>query len=103
MACVLSRHGRVFQGLIGRNVEVAVRSQSPANTVRIAYAGSQDGTPPFTFAVQAGKNKLLVQALGCNNAQRITVVEVDGAVDCKLKTFRWSGTNFFTTMTIEGL
>ena len=103
MACVLSRQGRVFQGETGSSVQVAVRSASPASTVHIVYAGEHDGTPPFTFTISTGKNKLLVHALGCNNGQRMTVVEVDGEHDCYLKNFFWSGNNFFTALTIEGV
>ena len=94
MACKLSRHKRVFRGDTGSTVQVAVRSGSPASTVRIVYAGQPDGRSPFTFTIKEGKNKLLVQALGCDNGQRMTVVEVDDAKDCRLKNFRWSGNNF---------
>ena len=103
MACVLSRQNRVFQGTVGSDVRIAVRSNTPAGTVRIVYAGDQDSTPPFTFKIKEGKHKLLVWAVGCESGQKMQVVEVDGRNDCRLRTFFWSGANFFTTLTIEGV
>ena len=104
MGCRLTRQpdGR-FRGRAGETVRIEVRSGDPANTVRIAYAGKQDGDPPFDFVIQQGENKLLVVALGAQDGQKMTVVEVEGENVCPLKRFFWSRTHFHTTLDIEGI
>ena len=104
MACKLTRQADgSFQGKTGAKVQVDVRSDSAASAVRIAYAGEQDGEPPFEFKIKSGRNKLLVVALGVKNDQLMRVVEVDGANDCHLRNFFWSSTHFHTTLDIEGV
>jgi hypothetical protein len=103
MACKLTRiPGGTFTARAGAKVEVDVRSDEPASTVRIIYAGDQDGEAPFEFTVKEGRHLLLVVALGVNNQQRMNVVEVDGEDDCQLKRFSWSTSRFHTTLPIEG-
>lgn len=104
MACKLTRvPGGGFEAAVGSKIIVDVRSEDPASTVRIAYAGEQDGEPPFEFRVKKGRNLLLLVALGVSQDQRMTVVEVDGDNDCPLKRFSWSSTNFHTALAIEGV
>jgi hypothetical protein len=103
MACKLTRiAGGTFQGRTGARVAVDVRSDARAKTVRIAYAGEQDGQAPFEFTVKRGLNQLLVVALGVQDGQKMTVVEV-GTDDCPLRRFAWSTTHFFTAITIQGI
>jgi hypothetical protein len=104
MACVLKRQDDgSFRGKAGRTIQVDVRSTLPATTVRIVYAAEQDGVPPFEFTIKAGRQKLLVLALGVTNDQRIRIVEVSDPEDCHLKNFFWSSTHFHTTLDIEGV
>ena len=103
MACSLTRlEDGSFRGKNGATVRVDIRSQDPASTVRIIYAGEEDGEAPFEFTIKPGKTKLLIAALGVENNQRMSVVELDGASECALKTFFWSSTHFHTTLDIEG-
>lgn len=103
MACKLTRQADgSFQGETGANVQVDVRSNQPASTVRIIYAGDQDGDAPFEFTIKSGKNKLLIVAVGVTNDQKMRVVEVDGQNECHLRNFFWSSTHFHTALDIEG-
>lgn len=104
MACKLVRQpGGTFTAPAGSKITIAVRSDQPARTVRITYAGEQDGDAPFEFRVRKGRNLLLVVAVGVAQDQRMLVVEVDGATDCPLKRFSWSSTHFHTTLPVEGV
>lgn len=104
MGCVLKRQGDgSFQGKTGRKIQVDVRSTQPASTVRIIYAAEQDGVTPFELTIKAGRQKLLIAALGVVNDQRMRVVEVADPEDCHLKNFFWSSTHFHTTLDIEGV
>jgi hypothetical protein len=104
MACKLTREeDGSFTGRNGQTVQVDVRSEDTASTVRIIYAGEDDGDAPFEFTIKPGRNKLLVAALGVDDNQRMRVVELDGDTVCPLKTFFWSTTNFHTTLDINGI
>lgn len=96
------RDDGTFTGKTGAEVEVALRSESPASTVRIIYAGEEDGEAPFTFDIKRGENDLLIVAVGADEDQKMIVVEVTDGEDARLKSFFWSNTRFFTTLTIEG-
>jgi hypothetical protein len=103
MACKLTRKpGGTFVAAVGSKIVVDVRSDRPAATVRIAYAGEQDGEAPFEFRLKKGRHMLLVVALGLNREDIMTVVEVDDEDDCPLKRFAWSSEHFLTTLAIEG-
>lgn len=104
MGCKLTRQPNGgFRGPAEERVRIDVRSDQPASVVRIAYAGEQDGDPPFEFLIRQGENKLLVVALGAQDGQKITVVELEGENACPLKRFFWSRTHFHTTLDIEGI
>ncbi len=105
MACKLTRQpDGSFQAKTGEKVQVDVRSDDgAAKTVRITYAGEQDGAAPFEFETKADKNKLLIVAVGVKDDQKMEVVEVDGANECHLKNFFWSSTHFHTTLDIVGV
>lgn len=104
MACKLTRQpDGSFQGKSDAKVQVDIRSDQPASTVRIIYAGVQDGDAPFEFKIKSGMNKLLIAAVGVKNDQRMRVVEVDGKNECHLRNFFWSSTHFHTTLDIEGV
>ncbi|HYR83801.1 MAG TPA: hypothetical protein VE422_06965 [Terriglobia bacterium] len=104
MACKLTKQDNgSFRGDNGAVVTVGLRSDEPASTVRIIYAGEEDGEAPFEFTLKPGKSKLLIAALGIKNNQKMRVVELDGVTECPLKTFFWSSTHFHTTLDIEGV
>ena len=104
MARILSRQpDGSFKGKSGKNVQIRVRSsEGAAGTVRIVYAGEQDGKAPFNFTIKKEKHKLLVIAVGVEKVQRMQVVEVDGSEEYKLKHFYWSPAHFHTTLDIQG-
>lgn len=103
MACKLTREGGgVFSAPIGSKIAIDVRSDTPAQTVRISYAGEQDGEAPFEFKVKEGRHVALLVALGAEESQRMTLVEVSGDEDCTLKRFTWSSTNFSTSIIVKG-
>lgn len=101
--CLIRQSDGTFRGATGTMVRLEIRSDRPASTVRLFYAGDEDGEPPFEIRIRPGRNKLLVAALGAEDGQRLRVVEVDGAVDAHLKNFFWSSTHFHTTLDIEGV
>lgn len=105
MACVLKRRpDGVFEGKTGKTVEIGLASDAPAQVVRIAYAGTQDGEAPFTFDIVRGRQKLLLVALGGGeDVQRMRIVEDPAGDQCRLRNFFWSPANFFTTLDIEGV
>ena len=103
MACKLKREpGGTFTAPVGSKIEIDVRSDTPAQTVRITYAGEQDGEGPFEFKVKEGKHVVLVVALGLEENQRMTLVEIAGEDECALKRFTWSSTNFSTAIAVKG-
>ncbi len=59
--------------------------------------------PPFEFMIKAGKQKLLVIAVGVERNQVMDIVELSGDTVCFLRRFFWSNTNFSTTLDIEGV
>jgi hypothetical protein len=104
MPCVLRRRADgVFEAPAGKKVQVDVQSAQPATTVRLIYAGEQDGEAPFEFKIKAGRQKLLIVALGVTDDQMMRVVEVSGTTSCPLRKFFWSNTHFHTTLDIEGV
>jgi hypothetical protein len=104
MPCVLRRRDDgVFEGPTGKKVRVDVVSAQPAATVRLIYAGEQDGEAPFEFKIKPGAQKLLIVALGVTNDQVMHVVEVSGNQNCPLRKFFWSSTHFHTMLDIEGV
>lgn len=104
MSCTLTREpGGVFTAPVGSQVEIDIRSERPAETVRISYAGDQDGEAPFEFTVKEGKHVVLVVALGVEERQRMTLVEISGEDECPLKRFTWSTTNFSTSIAVKGV
>lgn len=103
MSCKLTRKaGGTFTAPVGSKIEVAIRSDDPAATVRITYGGEQDGESPFEFRVKKARTLLLVVALGATQDQRMALVEVAGGEECVLKRFTWSSHNFYTAIAIEG-
>ena len=105
MPCVLTRQANgVFVGQAGRTAEIGLRSAQPGRVVRLIYAGTEDGQPPFTFTIKPGLNKLLVVAVGVSaGVQHMSVVEDPNGAACHLKNFFWSPTHFFTTLDINGI
>jgi hypothetical protein len=105
MACVLTRRDDgVFEGKIGKTVEIDLRSERPVALVRLAYAGKDDGAAPFEFRIVSGPQKLLIVALGAGKTvQQMRIVEDPGGDACHLRNFFWSPTNFFTSLDIEGV
>ena len=104
MACSLKRRQSdgVFVGTAGRKARVDVQSEQPATLVQLIYAGELDGTPPFEFTIQKGRQKLLIAAAGVVGDQRMKIVELSGDEVCHLRNFFWSTTHFHTTLDIEG-
>lgn len=103
MACKMTRErGGSFTAPIGSKITIDIRSDQPAETVRIIYGGEQDGETPFEFRVKGGKHALLVVALGAKQDQRMTLVELSGQQECALKRFTWSSTHFHTAINVEG-
>ena len=80
MACTLKRRQSdgVFVGTAGRKARVDVQSEQPATLVQLIYAGELDGTPPFEFTIQKGRQKLLIVAAGVVGDQRMKIVELRG-------------------------
>lgn len=105
MPCKLARQpGGTFKARVGARITVDVRSDQPAETVHIFYAGEQDGEAPFEFVVQRGAFPLLLAAVGVEQDQRMLVVEDDGTEQgCPVKRFSWSRAHFHTTLVIEGV
>ena len=104
MPCVLKRRpDGVFVGPTGKKVQVDIDSDQPASTVRIIYAGEQDGEAPFEFKIKAGLQVLLIVAVGVANDQLMRVMEVSGTQRCPLRKFFWSSTHFHTALEIEGV
>jgi hypothetical protein len=93
----------VFEAPTGKKVEINLESALPAKTVRLTYAGEEDGEAPFEFKIKAGPQKLLLVAVGVKNNQTMSVVEVSGNTSCPLRKFFWSNTHFHTTLDIEGV
>jgi hypothetical protein len=104
MACTLKRRQSdgVFVGAAGQKVRVDVQSEQPASLVQLIYAGELDGTPPFEFTIQKGRQKLLIVAVGVDGDQRMQIVELSANAVCHLRNFFWSTTHFHTTLDIEG-
>lgn len=105
MACILTRRASdgVFVGKTGKTVEIGIQSEQPARIVRLTYAGTQDGTAPFTLTIQGGLQKLLVVAIGTGTGvQQMQIVEDPSGSNCRLRNFFWSPTHFHTTLDIEG-
>lgn len=104
MACKLTNMEGVFEGAAGETVTIEVRSEQPAEVVKIFYAGETDGEPPFQFQIKEGLHKLLVAAVGLEAGQKIRVVEVDAqGNECDLRNFFWSPDHFHTTLDIAGV
>ena len=97
------RDDGIFEGKIGEKVEVDVRSDESVKTVRIFYAGEDDGSAPFEFVIKEGVNKLLVVALGAGSNQKVNVVELLDGNEHHLRFFFWSTMNFSATLTVEGV
>lgn len=103
MPAKLKEHHGTFRAPVGSTITVEVRSDKPASTVRIIYAGQHDGAAPFQFTVKPGVNKLLAAAIGVRDGQEMRLVELDGAVENALRSFFWTSTSFHTTVNIEGI
>jgi hypothetical protein len=104
MACTLKRRKSdgVFVGTTGSKVRVDLQSEQPATLVQMIYAGEIDGTAPFEFTIQKGRQKLLIVAAGVDSDQRMKIVELAGTEVCHLRNFFWSTAHFHTTLDIEG-
>lgn len=104
MPCNLKRRQSdgVFVGTTGRKIRIDVQSQAEASLVKLMYAGELDGEPPFEFTIKAGRQKLLIAAIGVDDDQLMKIVELSGGDACFLRNFFWSTTHFHTTLDIEG-
>jgi hypothetical protein len=79
MAFKLERQNEgTWEGESGATVTLDIRSEQPAQVVRIVYAGKEDNTSPFQFNIRKNLAAALVIALGVKNGQEVEIHEVDG-------------------------
>jgi hypothetical protein len=104
MACKLKREpGGAFSAPAGSKIAVNIRSDKPAQTVSISYAvDQQDSEEPYEFTVRKGSHVLELVALGVEENQRMTLVEVSEDKDCPLKKFSWSSEHHKTAIDVKG-
>jgi hypothetical protein len=105
MACKLTRRSaNLFEGSTGATVKIELTSDRPARITHLFYAGEPVASP-FEFDVKAGKQTLLLIAVGVagpGETQRMVVTEA-GTPPCPLRLFVWSTIRFSTKLDIEGV